>query len=334
MRNRNEGAPFFLLSALIALAGALHAESTTLLPYGSVWHYLDDGSDQGIAWRSAAFGDSAWASGPGQLGYGDAATTVGYIDTDPVTAVDQKNATTYFRTTVNIPDPTLFTGIRLTLLYDDAGAVFINGTEVARTANLPANAAFDTFATSTSSDNATQSWLLPTTAFVAGVNTIAVEIHQASATSSDISFDLRLLGISEVTRGPYLLMNNSSAVTLRWRTNSPSDSVVSIGAAPGALTTSTTVAIVTTEHEVRVTGLLPDSKYFYSVGTTSAVPGTDRPLRIRAVGDSGTGNSNQQAVRDAFHARAGCRGIRTRRRAVQRRAHRLDRRCAQRAGHP
>src|SRR5437879_7595412 len=50
---------------------------STLFPYttlfrskGSVWKYLDDGSDQGTGWTSLAFDDSAWQSGPAPLGYG------------------------------------------------------------------------------------------------------------------------------------------------------------------------------------------------------------------------------------------------------------------------
>ena len=167
----------------MAAAGASQAQTVTIIPYGATWRYLDDGSDQGTAWRAPAFADAAWASGPGQLGYGDLdeATVTGFIDTDPIATGVQKNATTYFRTTVNVPDPTQFISAKLTLLYDDSGAVFINGTQVARTANLAANAAFNTFATSASADNATQTWILPPSVFVAGVNTVAVEIHQESA---------------------------------------------------------------------------------------------------------------------------------------------------------
>src|SRR5439155_913020 len=44
---------------------------TTLIPVGSTWRYLDNGSNQGTAWRSVSFDDSAWKSGAAQLGYGD-----------------------------------------------------------------------------------------------------------------------------------------------------------------------------------------------------------------------------------------------------------------------
>ena len=307
---------FFLM--LLVLSGASHAQVTPIIQNGSTWRYLDDGSDQGVAWSEIAFDDSAWASGPAQLGYGDGdeATVTGFIDTDLVTAGVQKNATTYFRKTFNVANPAAFLSVRLSLTHDDAGAVFINGTEVARTSNLAAGAAYDTFATSGSSDNATQIWTLPPTVVVAGVNTIAVEIHQDTAGSSDVSFDLQLLGVSEVTRGPYLQMNNASGMTVRWRTTSASDSVVRFGTTQGALTSSATDATATTNHEVRVDGLLPDTKYYYSVGTstgaqvgddadhffvTAPIAGTDRPVRVWVLGDSGTANSAQRQVRDAYY---------------------------------
>jgi len=69
---------------------------------------------------------------------------------------------------------------------------------------------------------------------------------------------------------------------------------------------------LSTEHEVRLTGLLPDTKYLYSVGTTGDVladgpdfhfntaPTNSRPTRIWVIGDSGTANENAADVRDAY----------------------------------
>jgi hypothetical protein len=60
-----------LLLALVTASHPLGAQSTALVPAGSTWHYRDDGSDQGTAWRASAFNDAAWTAGPAQLGYGD-----------------------------------------------------------------------------------------------------------------------------------------------------------------------------------------------------------------------------------------------------------------------
>src|SRR5439155_12506091 len=38
-----------------------------LVSPGSSWQYLDNGSDQGTAWRNPAFHDAAWKTGAAQL---------------------------------------------------------------------------------------------------------------------------------------------------------------------------------------------------------------------------------------------------------------------------
>src|SRR6185295_1874260 len=53
------------------LKGSFLDVNTPLVPKGALWKYLDNGSDQGTAWRAPAFNDSTWASGPAQLGFGD-----------------------------------------------------------------------------------------------------------------------------------------------------------------------------------------------------------------------------------------------------------------------
>ena len=45
--------------------------TATLVPTGAAWRYLDNGSDQGTAWREPGFNDASWESGNAQLGYGD-----------------------------------------------------------------------------------------------------------------------------------------------------------------------------------------------------------------------------------------------------------------------
>src|SRR5688500_6337616 len=84
------------------------------------------------------------------------------------------------------------------------------------------------------------------------------------------------LGVSQfafaqtVTRGPYLQMANDDAVSVRWRTGTATDSVVRYGSSPTTLSQSALVSGTRTEHEVRVTGLNPDTTYYYSVGSSSA----------------------------------------------------------------
>ena len=181
----------------IAVVGNGEAVPMDFMTSGHVWRYLDDGSDQGSSWRNPDYDDSSWAAGPSELGYaeGDEATRVAYIDTDPLRGGIQRNATTYFRTDVEIARPSAYSYFVLRIKYDDAVAVYANGVEILRTTNLPTNAAFDTFATrSTPNERNYFSFQVPTSKFIDGTNAIAVEIHNASSSSSDISFDMILRG--------------------------------------------------------------------------------------------------------------------------------------------
>ena len=118
-----------------------------------------------------------------------------------------------------------------------------------------------------------------------------------------------------VTRGPYLQIPTPNSIIVRWRTDVATDSRVVIGAAPGSLSTTFDDATSTTEHEVQVTGLSPDTRYYYSIGTTSGAltgddantyfrtsptPGTVRPIRAWVIGDAGFPGANLNAVRDAY----------------------------------
>lgn len=127
---------------------------------------------------------------------------------------------------------------------------------------------------------------------------------------------LPLIAIAaSVTRGPYLQMANHEGITVRWRTDVSTSSVVRYGTSVGQLDQSVVVSGSRTEHEVRVTGLNANSQLYYSVGsetetleggelgyrfTASPVVGTELPTRVWLIGDAGTANNNAQAVYDAY----------------------------------
>jgi hypothetical protein len=183
-----------------------------LVPWGSSWKYLDNGSDQGAGWRAAQYNDSTWATGLAQLGYGDGdeATVVGFGPN-----ANSRYPTTYFRTSFSVEDPSRAVNLQLSLLYDDGGIVYLNGQEVFRSRTMPSDPInYLTFA-SQSSDNEIASVTLPGSLFVAGVNVLAVEIHQNTGNSSDISFDLRLVGVFETVtnRPPFVAVTGPPAGT-------------------------------------------------------------------------------------------------------------------------
>ena len=169
-------------------------ESPEFIKKGAIWKYLDNGSNQGTAWRSTTFNHGAWKSGAAQLGYGDndENTVVSYGNDSSM-----KYITTYFRYQFNVKDPSRYQNLSLNLLRDDGAVIYLNGVEILRD-NMPEGSiSYQTLASSTIGDEAEEgytSYTLPRSALVSGTNTIAVEVHQSSEDSSDISFDLAVTG--------------------------------------------------------------------------------------------------------------------------------------------
>ncbi|MGH1489972.1 MAG: Ig-like domain-containing protein [Acidimicrobiales bacterium] len=154
---------------------------------GETWSYLDTGADPGATWIDASFDDAGWASNVGQFGYGDGdEATIINFGPDP----DNKFATTYFRKTVTLADTHQLEAATAQLTYDDGAAIYINGTRVLATPNLPAGFGNGTWANANAEE--TIPVTIDPTLFVDGANIIAVEIHQAWRKSNDISFDLAL----------------------------------------------------------------------------------------------------------------------------------------------
>ncbi len=185
-------------------SGAVSGPADSLVSTGSDWKYLDDGSDQGTVWYSPGFDDSAWRSGRAELGYGDGGEGT-VVNGGPT---NNHYVTTYFRKSFTATKVAWYLGLRLRLLADDGAVVYLNGVEVCRS-NMPAGTiTYTTLATANlgGADESTFVGFDLSPAFLRdGVNTLAVEVHQSSPTSSDISFDLALEATKRGTEEAALL---------------------------------------------------------------------------------------------------------------------------------
>lgn len=156
------------------------------------WRYHDRGVSLGTAWREPDYDDSAWAQGRGPLGYQDPPinTVLNYGGN-----ANAKYPTYYFRAPFLLT--TLPTVVTMRLRRDDGAVLYVNGAEAYRT-NLPAgtitytNLALD--AVSGADETTYFEAILALTNLVVGTNLMAVEIHQSAANSTDLSFDLELIG--------------------------------------------------------------------------------------------------------------------------------------------
>lgn len=183
-----------------------------LLPRSSEWKYLDNGSDQGTAWRKPGFDDSQWKSGKARLGYGNDGE-ITKLDFGP--DENNKHITTYFRRPLTLPDTGTFDFIKLLLSRDDGAVVYLNGTELLRS-NMPPEdtITFTTRASRTHDDHKFFEHTLPRKLLKIGRNVIAVEVHQGTPQSSDTGFDLALQGIKQNRT----LIPTASLRTLKART--------------------------------------------------------------------------------------------------------------------
>jgi hypothetical protein len=132
---------------------------------------------------------------------------------------------------------------------------------------------------------------------------------------------------ANVIRGPYLQLPTPSSMVLRWRTDVSMTGRVRYGAAPGALSAFADEGSSLTDHLLTLSALSADTLYYYSVGDSGAelsgndaatslktapTPGSSaRPYRFWVLGDAGTGNANQMAVRDRYYALSASSGVAT-----------------------
>lgn len=130
-----------LATAFVAVASMLHPTSssaqTVLVNAGATWRYHKGTNAPQPDWKTApdAALNAEWPSGPGGFGYGDG--------DDATVLSDMRNGytTVYIRRTFNIPsaiEPSL--QLRLTVDYDDAYVAYLDGQEIARSANISGGA--------------------------------------------------------------------------------------------------------------------------------------------------------------------------------------------------
>lgn len=185
---------FFLFSGNLETVYA-----DTLVIQNSVWKYLATSTEPDSTWNDSNFDDSGWPSGPGVLGYGES-----YIATVVPYGPDSLNKyiTAYFRTSFQLTgDLAEITALYLSANYDDGFAVYLNGTEVARRGLPVGTITYSTLATSHEGGSYES---IDITAFksslISGTNVLAVEVHQTSASSSDLVWDAGLTSSTQQTQ--------------------------------------------------------------------------------------------------------------------------------------
>ncbi len=166
-----------------------NASLRAIVKSGALWSYYDQGSLDNADWTSAGYSTSAWTNGYSPLGYGKDGlkTTISYGSD-----ASNKRPTYYFRHNIILTDnPTTSDAFNLEYTVDDGFIVYVNGTEAGRY-NMTSSG-YNAYSTTYAAGNPDTGTLkLSPSLFKKGTNVIAVEVHNNSASSSDIYWDATL----------------------------------------------------------------------------------------------------------------------------------------------
>jgi len=314
------------LGSLFALAAL--SQTSLVMPITQSWRYSTNNLD-GVNWQAVVYAETGWSNPSPALLYIEGAALPAPKNTPlPQRSGGGPMLTYYFRTTFSVADAAAVTSLTFSNLIDDGAIFYLNGVEIQRVGMATGVVSYTSLASRTVGDATTfdifsiSGDLL--TNLVTGNNVLAVEVHQSAANSSDIVIGSALISSTNVnlTRGPYLQDGSHTNITVRWRTDASDIGRVCYGTNLANLNLCADESTVTGEHEIKLTNLLPDTRYFYSIGTAAATlagsnvnyffvtaptAGTPKPTRVWVIGDSGTGTANQIAVRDAYETNAPAR---------------------------
>lgn len=196
-----------------------------IIPFGSVWNYqarnaAPANNPAPTDWKQTAYSltptwntGAAPVAGAGKYGYSSGQVTCLPSGQVPICSpvAGTKYVAYYFRRNISFTAlelSTTFASLQANFLRNDGIVVYINGIERFRN-NMPAGAvAYTTLASANITPGTAEavSFNLTNSFFNAGVNTIAVEVHLRASNSTDMSFDMELLGIGD--NGTY---NSSNA---------------------------------------------------------------------------------------------------------------------------
>jgi acid phosphatase type 7 len=126
------------------------------------------------------------------------------------------------------------------------------------------------------------------------------------------ALSLHLLSQASLVYGPYLQQGGPNSMLVAWRTSTLSDTKLSCGTSSTNLNIIYASGTPVTTHTVLITGLTPNTKYYYSVTNaantftsntfyfyTAPLPQSGKKIRFVATGDCGTALATQTNVRNA-----------------------------------
>jgi hypothetical protein len=192
-----------------ASSTAAVASWTVAVPRAAPWKLLKGTRPAPESWRESGFDDASWAGGAAPFGYGDPPFGTALDDMEKTVgkaAARPGYTTLYLRKSFEVADPERVAAAEVAVDYDDGFVLWLNGKE-ALAANGPAGARpFDAVAPAQHESGAYEAFAIedPRRLLVRGRNTVAVQVFNASPTSSDLKLDLELkLGAGKAGAGGF-----------------------------------------------------------------------------------------------------------------------------------
>ncbi len=186
-----------------------------LITEGDSLKYFKGTEQPPAEWNTAGFDDSDWLVGATPIGYSADLVYATVLD-------DMQNTylSVYTRTKFTVASPGEIKGLKLSSKYDDGFIAYVNGVEVLRL-NMPAGVPTNTTA---ATDHETNPAFLSnvltcaaTEALKGGDNVLAVEVHNASLGSSDLSMSIELEPITSACPTNFTCtLRPQNQVLLRW----------------------------------------------------------------------------------------------------------------------
>ncbi len=161
------------------------------------WRYWDRDQPPPENWQRVDYDDSLWGAGAAPLGYGDPDLKT-RLSFGP--SPQRKNVVVWFRHRFRVDDTRAIDKLALRWWCDDGAVVFLNGREVVR-CNLPAGPltartlALHPLGPARAAEREQHIQWLAADGVRTGMNILAIAVHQANPTSSDLAIDCQLEAI-------------------------------------------------------------------------------------------------------------------------------------------
>ncbi len=173
-----------VLFCFLFFTGLLHAQThwESLVKNGDTYKYLRASANPSSNWMTSSYSDVTWTSAKSSIGFG-------YDDSTKIAAC----RAVYLRRKFTVADITVIKNLLFEIDYDDAFVAYLNGVEIARSANIiPVNPGFNAYLNPGRTaqmplGKRPERYMVRNNNLVKGENQLAIQVINLSDTSSTLT---------------------------------------------------------------------------------------------------------------------------------------------------